>query len=114
MIQKLLFPEPISELSLTFHLILVSFHKGDSFGERIVIGLQKSFLLNLAILKSTVSPSIRNSVRFIQIGPDFQFADLCADIPISIVISGVCAGINGGIERFRDGIIGESKFDLKR
>jgi hypothetical protein len=51
-------------------------------------------------------------VRFVKVGSDFSLVELVADIPVSIVVAGVGAGVDFGVLVLGDGVVGEAELDL--
>ena len=51
-------------------------------------------------------------LRFVEIGSDFKFADLGADIPIGVVVAGIGAGVDLGVGGFGEWVVGEPQLDL--
>lgn len=47
-----------------------------------------------------------------KVGSDFSLVELVADIPVSIVVAGVGAGVDFGVLVLGDGVVGEAELDL--
>ena len=51
-------------------------------------------------------------LRFVEIGSDFKFADLGADVPVGVVVAGVGAWVYVGVGGFRERVVCEPQLDL--
>ena len=66
------------------------------------------FLISVCCSKGHCWFLIWSKIRFVEVSSYLQFADLCADVPVGIVISGIGTWIYFGRAAFGYGLIGES------